>query len=543
MPEFNLLDEPFVLVEDNEGRLLELSLREVFRQAPRLRRLVGDVPTQEFAFLRILLAVIYDSARPNESDWRRMRREGLPSELIDTYLDQWHERFWLFDQQRPFMQVAGLRTSRDEASGLEKLIADIPNGEPLFSMRTSRGIECITPAEAARWLVHCQAFDPSGIRSGAIGDELVKYGKGFPIGPAWSGQLGGVVFHGPTLEQTLVLNLVPLREDMTDEDDDRPVWALDEPPTAARADFTEADPPGTVSLLTWQSRRIRLVGDLTGVTGVVLAQGDKMTPQNRHRHEILTGWRYSKPQSKKLGGIVYMPRKHDAERSMWRSLPSMLAESGDSDGHALYLPAETVRHLANAEQVAGEIIPVRLQTIGMTYGSQEAIVEELISDEMDLSTALLTAGGRGTELRGLVDDAIQSADATARALGQLASNLVRAQGEKGEKAGEHASGAARTRFYAGIDHGARTWIGGLSGGSEIEASLARWQAYLRRVAWSFARELLDACGDRAVIGRPVAGVGGASLFMTAGLAEKFFTGAIDKALPHSRPQIAERTQS
>src|SRR5699024_2697574 len=66
----------------------------------------------------------------------------------------------------------------------------------------------IPPGEAARWLVHCMAFDISGIKSGAVGDPRVKGGKGYPIGIGWSGWLGGLYFEGDTLFQTLMLNTV-----------------------------------------------------------------------------------------------------------------------------------------------------------------------------------------------------------------------------------------------------------------------------------------------------------------------------------------------
>lgn len=61
--------------------------------------------------------------------------------------------------------------------------------------------------------------------------------------------------------------------------------------------------------------------------GVVLAQGDKLTPQNRYPVEAMSGWRFSEPpQTKKNGGRdTYMPRKHEPDRSFWRSLPAVLA--------------------------------------------------------------------------------------------------------------------------------------------------------------------------------------------------------------------------
>ncbi|NYN06610.1 type I-E CRISPR-associated protein Cse1/CasA, partial [Salmonella enterica subsp. enterica serovar Typhimurium] len=64
-------------------------------------------------------------------------------------------------------------------------------------------------AEAARWLVHTQAYDYSGIKPGVEGDPRVKGGKGYPIGTGWSGMTGGTVIRGTTLLETLLLNSTP----------------------------------------------------------------------------------------------------------------------------------------------------------------------------------------------------------------------------------------------------------------------------------------------------------------------------------------------
>ncbi|MGV7400563.1 type I-E CRISPR-associated protein Cse1/CasA, partial [Mycobacterium kansasii] len=86
----------------------------------------------------------------------------------------------LFDPVAPFFQVAGLRTAKDDVFSLDRIVADVPNGEPLFTTRSGADLARMAPAEAARWLVHAHAFDPSGIKSGALGDDTVKGGKGYP---------------------------------------------------------------------------------------------------------------------------------------------------------------------------------------------------------------------------------------------------------------------------------------------------------------------------------------------------------------------------
>ena len=50
---FNLIDEPWILVRGMEGEMREVSLMELFEQAPCIRRLANDLPTQDFAILRV----------------------------------------------------------------------------------------------------------------------------------------------------------------------------------------------------------------------------------------------------------------------------------------------------------------------------------------------------------------------------------------------------------------------------------------------------------------------------------------------------------
>ena len=61
-------------------------------------------------------------------DWSRWWDEGLPLDEINSYLDAWHDRFNLFDDRAPFMQVADLRTAKGKSSGLVKIISE---GSPL----------------------------------------------------------------------------------------------------------------------------------------------------------------------------------------------------------------------------------------------------------------------------------------------------------------------------------------------------------------------------------------------------------------------------
>ncbi|GDY59579.1 hypothetical protein SVIO_102020 [Streptomyces violaceusniger] len=225
-PSFDLTSQPWIPVLYRDGRQDELSLREVFAQASDLARIVGDVPTQEFALLRLLLAVAHDALDgPQDADqWADWWEDEDCFFSVPSYLDTHRERFDLLHPVAPFFQVAGLRTSRDEVFSLNRIVADVPNGEPFFTARMP-SVERLGFAEAARWVVHAHAYDTSGIKTGVVGDSRAKNGKVYPLGVGWAGNLGGVFAEGDTLRETLLLNMVAHHTNRHRSDpDDRPAW-------------------------------------------------------------------------------------------------------------------------------------------------------------------------------------------------------------------------------------------------------------------------------------------------------------------------------
>lgn len=222
-------------------------------------------------------------------DWSRWWDEGLPLDEINSYLDAWHDRFNLFDDRAPFMQVADLRTAKGKYSGLVKIISEVSPNDKFFTTRDGRGIASLSYAEAARWLVHTHAFDVSGIKSGAVGDPRVKGGRGYPIGTGISGPMGIVIVEGKSLAETILLNLF-LQDD---PQQDVPVW--ERPPQTAAPDREHPVPTGCADLFTWQSRRVRLIADGGRVVDVLLCNGDKVEWKYLLHNDSTTAWRYSAP--------------------------------------------------------------------------------------------------------------------------------------------------------------------------------------------------------------------------------------------------------
>jgi CRISPR system Cascade subunit CasA len=502
-PAFNLLDEPWLLVRGLDGGVHELSIVDTLQRADRLAGLAGDVPTQVFALTRMLLAVLHRALRgpATVDEWEALwRAEQLPEQEIAVYLEAHRERFDLFHPIAPFMQVAGLRTAKGEVSELNKLIADVPNGHPFFTTRQGGDIS-LSYAEAARWLVHCQAFDPSGIKSGALGDDRVKSGKGYPIGVAWSGLLGGILPEGRTLRETLLLNLIPhdFGGRTRDRAVDLPVWER-KPFGAAEQPSNDLIPPGPVTLFTWQSRRVRLHADHGRVNAVLICNGDRLTPQNMHTTETHTGWRRSEPQEKKHRvPLVYMPLEHSVERVIWRGLEAMLPGASRGQGaEAAPRVSATVTEwlsLLSTERLVEPTYPVRMRTVGMTYGSNSSVTEEIVDDALSIQAVLITQDA--AELKGAAVSSVQAAEHAARALGFLAANLTRAAG--GDPDGPRAR--AVESAYAALDPMFRTWLAELGPGVDPIDCQVEWHRSADTAIRRLGGDLVAAASPASWVGR------------------------------------------
>ncbi|MFF4900463.1 type I-E CRISPR-associated protein Cse1/CasA [Streptomyces sp. NPDC001068] len=529
VPSFNLTTQPWIGVLNHDGSVEELSLHQVFEQADAVRRLVGDLPTQEFALLRLLLALAHDALEgPGDvEEWADLWSDPQCFSPVTAYLDAHYGRFDLLSPHAPFFQTAGLRTAKDEVFSLNRIVADVPNGEPFFTAWMPT-VGRLTFAEAARWVVHAHAYDTSGIKSGMVGDDRVKGGKVYPLGTGWAGGLGGVFAEGDTLRETLLLNLVAADTDALEfRADDRPAWRREPCPPGG----TERAPTGLRDLYTWQSRRLRLHHDEDTVTGVVLGYGDPLSSRNMHRREPMTAWRRSMVQEKKLRqSPVYLPREHDPARSAWRGIASLVADRSDTNAvqgaeAAAYLRPGILEWIARLV-TEGELprgFLIRARIVGATYGTQQSVIDEVVDDQLAMPVVLLHRQDRTCARQAI--GAAEDADQAVRALGDLATDLARAAGAEGEGA----RSAARELGFTALENPYRTWIAALADTDDPFESRRRWQRDVHGIVDGLGDRLIGQAGDAAWQGRTVTGKKGA-LWLNAGLADKWFRGRLAKAL-------------
>ncbi|GAA0900992.1 type I-E CRISPR-associated protein Cse1/CasA [Streptomyces thermoalcalitolerans] len=547
-PSFDLVSMPWLPVQRADGTVEEVSLLDLFEQADGLRRLVGDVPTQEIALLRLLLAILYDALDgPAEiEDWEDLWVSPRPFAPVADYLARHRDRFDLFHPERPFYQVADLRTEKGEIAPLARIVADVPVGEPFFTMRQP-GVETLSYAEAARWLVHAHAYDTSGIKSAMVGDKRGKAGKVYPLGVGSLGNLGGVLAEGKTLRETLLLNLIALEETGTDWDtseEDMPVWRRPVPPGPGERDGTcgPARPAGLRDLYTWQSRRIRLHAEGGAVTGVVLGYGDPLVLAAPWKLEPMSSWRRSETQEKKQGrSPVYTPLRHDPSRAAWRGLGSLLpARRQVTDGGKRGEPDRVLRSgitrwltqvITTSEFSPGTL--VRLRLVGAVYGTQQSVIDEIVDDSVFLP--VITLHEANPVYGAAAVDAVSDAELAVGALGQLAGNLARAAGSDPTAP----VAAARDLGFGALDGPYREWLKDLLDFSDLETARRQWRETVREHLERLGRQLLDSASPAADEGRMIDVPGQGSQLMDSGRAEQWFRARLYKVLgPPSRPATA-----
>ena len=514
-----------------------MSLLELLRRATEFTSIGGDLPTQQFAITRLLLAFLHRAldGPATAEEWADLWEAGeFPDATLADYAREVGHRFNLFDPEVPFMQVAGLRSGNDEEFGLDRIVAEFSSKKPYFTTRSARNLQSIFPAEAARWLVHVHAFDVRGIKTGAVGDPLARAGKGYGADLGWSGQIGGVLLQGDTLFQTLVLNLVS--RDATayltiGGPGDIPVWERD-PDGPAGHQKPMRPPRGAIELYTWQTRRVRLFGDRDGVTGVLVANGDGIKPQNMHGLEPHSLWKFSEQKSKEEKKPVYMPVRHVAHRSVWRGIAALLpwtavgAQQNRAPG-VLQWVSDLV-----AQGMLPETFNPGIRIYGAVYRPKkdQTDIDEIVEDALLVPVAALRADDPAAGTAAV--EAVKDAEDAAGVVWRFALNIVQAAGAdtKDTSAGD----AAREDFYVRLNAPYRAWILTLTFGADLLAARLQWRSTVRAAARSVADQLIADAPPAAWTGRVIS-----EKLINLPQAEASFRAALRRKLPSTTDSSAD----
>lgn len=519
---FSLKDETWIPVIDVDSNQKLVGFRQIFSGEVKVISVQGESPAQNYAITRLLLAIFWrahsieSKVRPGETfkftSWFKFLRKKLletgRDEVVLEYLEQYQDRFELFDPCKPFMQVAGLETASGEVKHVTTIVPEAQ--DDYFSMRAGKTRDFISFAEAARWLIYAQAYDYSGIKSGAVGDSRVKGGKGYPIGTGWTGMTGGVLVTGETLLDTLIMNTC---EEALTNPNDRPVWERQPDGSDARDHVGEpAIPQGPADLATWQSRRIKLHEEGNRVTGVLVCNGDRIPDAGANIFgDTMTPYRFSVNKSKK-DRDVYYPAAFSPQRTMWRALDALIISEADGGFSGKEKAPKRPRNLDNLAYLSQKIdgIPkvLNVELVAVEYGPQSSFVASTYAAQIGMPVIVLLEDSQ--QLRQIVRETANATVEAAIALGRFAANLLVDAGKDYEF-----TPMVTDQILTELEPYFNQWLRKLadvpprllgennSESNELVLLVQEWQSTVRQSILDAAIVLLRGAGPKALAGREI----------------------------------------
>ena len=507
--EFNLIDEPWIRVMDSNCNVSEVSLKDAILNAHNYKSLSGELPTQDIAVMRLMLAVLHTvysradengNESPLEDDedesldrWQALWKKGHFSEkAIGDYFDEWHERFWLFHPERPFAQVAGLNVGTDyDAPKLNGEISESSNKVRFFSMYSENEKSSLTYPQATRWLLYLNAYDDTSSKPTKEGKA--KAGGSLPSpGVGWLGKLGLIYITGNNLFETLMLNLIMVNEDIVQESQN-PLWEQEKVSDAERTEI--ALPSDLAALYTLQSRRIFLIRKDNKVASYKLLGGDFFEKENAF-FEPMTVWSLPKKD-----GSAFTPKRHDSSKQMWREFSVLFGEKGGKQAGVL----RWFKNFLQGKNLIPRSYLLKTSITAVEYGDKDFFVKNVYSDSLTMHAELLS--DLGADWRAKIETEIDRCGKLTNIIAFLAQNLYVASGGSNSKKDKHymeIPNVVKSQLYYRFDMPFRKWLRSVDPESVDEKQKydkqSEWQDTARRITEMYAQELVSETAETAITG-------------------------------------------
>lgn len=334
---FNLLDSPWLPVRMASGEVRDVGLLDLFALSGQISALAETAPPNVIAQYRLLLAITHRALSTAQGSWkdsdrRRWMKEGLPLAVIQAYLEQWRERFWLFHPEQPFMQVAALAKAAETADKLKPwtqidLASSSGNSPVVFDHAVDNRPVAISPALAVRTLLGFLQFTPGG---------LVKVFRDADKAGALA-NTAAILPLGTNLAQTLILGLHPATGDHAD----LPSW---ERPVLLPADLM-AEPllaTGANDRYTRHSRAVLLQPEADGSVRWLRFAAGQALADDANAPDPMASYRAG---SNNLVRLTFTEG-----RALWRDLTALLPDASGQRSH----PAAILQSALGLNALLGE---------------------------------------------------------------------------------------------------------------------------------------------------------------------------------------------
>jgi CRISPR system Cascade subunit CasA len=536
MNRYNLLDEPWIeVISKKQGKQTAVSLLELFHHAEQYRCLAGEMKTQDFAVLRLLLAVVQtvfsrfdsegnpypyfelndhmqqvseidsddeeDYADEREESWEKIWKSGHFPDIVCRYLEKWRDHFFLYSDQYPFYQVTAEEINAVKSGILNKnanffgknmnrLISESGNKTALFSPVIEDQKDILDSDELARWIIMLQGYIE-------VSDKvsIVEKEKGQKTSGGWLYDIGGLYLEGDNIFETLMVNYIPVHpENMYSASQQKPCW--------------EQSGINNVNRL----RKGKLIDNLAELY-TNWSRAIYINPNHRDEDPIsmhivklpaieyqdnflepMTIW--NKNTSGHYKGH-YTPKKYSPDQAVWRSFGLiMLKTSMISEQHQ---PAIMERLNAVRKVIGSKWL--NIQAVGMEEGNHTAsrVIVDEIADMLranDLVIADVSDNGWIVQINGAVEITKQIVGIYRRFIQDIA--IIR--GKDLKKGGEIFIISETEKLYQKLNEPFRMWLEGIHPTDSKEEQVSKWYGTLKMITTRQAEFMMNRATTRDFIG-------------------------------------------
>lgn len=537
MSEFNLIDEPWIwVVTDYKGTRKLVGLREFFQNCHQYLDLAGDMPTQDFAVMRFLLAILHTvfsrfdaEGKPYEylevgekmrqienvdeedaeeyedslmETWQRLWEMGKTPEIVIEYLESWYDRFYLFDDEYPFYQVTKEEISASKISkatpseilgkNINRLISESGNKIALFSPKIAHknNKEILSADQVARWLITYQSY--TGLSDKVIfGKEKYKASKG------WLFDLGGVFLSSDNLYKTLVLNLVLVNtiDSQFNTNIQKPAWEYK--PEDLIENYMDKNLVDNIGQLYTAYSRAVYIDDFDPKKPFKM--GIVKLPEVLHENNFLepmTLWRYNNngPNKEK-----FTPRKHQLNKSLWRSFGLITKTEDPNEGNANIGKRKPgiIQWLNHIEEYLGDDM-VKINSISMEDDGNATswvptneivdclFIEGNIVNDLDKKGWVVRINNVIDKTQTIVDKVFRPFVNDTKKIRNIESN-------------EYTSKYTESLYYE-LDKPFRDWLFSIDYEDDKDEKIGLWYKDLKKITISQAEKIVADSGPRDFIG-------------------------------------------
>lgn len=516
---FNLATDPWikvVTVESNQEKMV--SLIDLFKNAADYRQLAGDMHSQDFALLRLLLAILTtvysrvdanntqyewldgDVASPETLDldldtfddeegketlfatWGQLYQAGHFSSAVTAYLTT-HVADFEFLGEHPFYQAATadydalVPANRKVATGkgevlvqqMNRRISESANTPDTFAPKSGEAKNTVSLDELARWVVTYQNFTGVTDKTKVVTKEKFSNAKGWVYG------INPVFAKGKTLFETLMLNLilVDVRQEDADYALQKPVWEVPSIRDYVEQRKTQILPDNLAELYTAWSRLLHIDWRENG-RPTILSAGIPMFAYEGALIEPMTTWRLDKKTS------AYRPvgkSLRSLGTAMWRNFGQYVnvhrADDMHEPGIVIWLRTLQRKHLIAKDA------PLFLNSVALVSDgnatSQSPAAE--VVDDLEMQADVLFDEELTERWPVRIEEAIETTQTIGKDYYHFAVNLGKIRNLDTRT---FASGMS-AKFYERLNSPFKAWLSGLSGQDDRDAQINRWKAQLEKI--------------------------------------------------------------